>query len=120
MGATAVPTTFTTLGSVRSCARVISAASVPMSTDCVVKRRNGGADVGGRQRRQVALHVDDDPAARLRIDSHERLEDAVGARDVVGAGHDRLAAGLLDRREDGLEIGRDHDRADARPPVPAA
>ena len=32
---------------------------------------------------------------------------------MVGAGHDRPAAGLFHRRGDGFRIGRHHDRADA-------
>ncbi len=39
-----------------------------------------------------------DVGAALRVGQVQRLEDAVGAGGVVGAGHQRPAAGFLDRR----------------------
>ena len=89
----------------------------------VVDRVGGGGDraVGRRgeslghrthERRRdqglVALHVDDD----LRVAQPEpsgRLGEAVSARGVVGAGHDRLEAGRRHRVGDALRIGRHGD-----------
>ncbi len=48
------------------------------------KRRDDG---GGIERRQIALQIDDNLGAALRIDLAERLEDAVGA-----GVHDRPAS----------------------------
>ena len=46
----------------------ISAASVAMSTAGSASSASAAADVGRRERRQVALHVDHDAGAALRID----------------------------------------------------
>src|SRR6516162_5178494 len=59
------------------------------------ERSDRGCDVGGGKRGQVALHIDDDGAAPLRVGNLERLEDAIGARDVIGARHHGAAAGFL-------------------------
>ena len=74
---------FTTLGFVRSPPRAISAASVAMSTAGSASGRSE-ARWRGVDRRQVALHVDDDVVTPFRIERRERLEDAVRARGVVG------------------------------------
>ncbi len=76
------------------------------------ERRDGGRNVGGCERRQVALHVDHDIIAAFRVDRLQGLEDAVGAGRVIGAGHDGAAACLLHRGGDRLRIGCDHHRAD--------
>ena len=78
----------------------------------VGERQERRADRRGLDRRQVALHVDDDFGAALRIDLAERLEDAVGAGGVIRRGHHRAAAGLIHSRGDFRRVGRDHDRAD--------
>ena len=48
----------------------------------------------------------------IGIEPVERLGDAVGARRVVHAGHDRAAACGLDRGDDLRRIGSDRDLAD--------
>src|SRR6516164_1897176 len=78
------------------------------------ERSDRGRDVGGRKRGQVALHIDDDGAAPLRVGDLERLEDAIGARDVIGARHYGAAAGFLDTGGDHVRIGRDHDLPEPR------
>ena len=84
-----------------------------MSTAGSASGASAGADVGGRERRQVALHVDDDAGAALRVGAAQRLEDAVGAGGVVGARHHGAPpAGLFDGGRDRRRIGRDHDRPD--------
>ena len=63
--------------------------------------------------RQVALDVDDDVVPALGIEALERLEDAVGAGRVVGAGHARRSPPARSHRLDDLGlVGRDHDRAE--------
>ena len=79
----------------------------------VGERLERGGDIGGFERRQVALHVDDDLGAAARIDLAERLENPVGAGQMIGPGHDGAAAGLIHRRGDFGRVGRDHHRADA-------
>jgi len=70
----------------------------------------------GLQRRQVSLQIDDRVGAAFGVDALDRLEDAVGARGVVGPGHHGLAAcghhGVADllgvrRHHDAPGIGRD-------------
>ena len=78
----------------------------------VGERQKRGADRRGLDGRQVALHVDDDFGAPLRIDLAERLEDAVGAGGVIGRRHHRAAAGLIHSRGDFRRVGGDHNRAD--------
>src|SRR5262245_3936115 len=78
----------------------------------VGQRNQGSAHIVGLQRRQVTLDVDND--ADIAAHRAERLEDAVRARGVIGAGHQGTAAGLLHRRGDGFGIGGDHHRPDRR------
>ena len=56
--------------------------------------------------------IDDDRRAAVRIELAERLENAVGAGGMVGAGHHRASAGLVHHRFDLRRIGRHHHRAD--------
>jgi hypothetical protein len=63
------------------------------------------------ERRQVALQVDDGVEGGARIAPFDRLENPVGATRVIGAGQDRLPAGLPHRLANRLGIGSDHDRA---------
>ena len=66
----------------------------------VGERRQRGRDIGGADRRQVGLQIDDDLGAAPWVDLAERLEDPVRARGVVGTGHDGAAARFLHRRFD--------------------
>ena len=68
--------------------------------------------VGRVDRRQVALHVDDDLGPAVGIDRPHRLVDAVGAGGMIGAGHHRLAASGLHGGRDLGRIGGDHHPAD--------
>ncbi len=76
------------------------------------QRAERGADVGGLDGRQIALHIDHHADAMLGIERLQRLVDAVGAGDVIGPCHDRAAAGLFHRRGDRFGIGRHHRLAD--------
>jgi hypothetical protein len=78
LAATGEPTTFTTLGLVRSSALLISAASVPMSTagsasGASAAVRSDGAAWAGRP------DVDDDCGRVLRVGGGQRLEDPIRA-----------------------------------------
>ena len=83
--------TLTTLGSSFSSSRVIGVASVAMST--------AGSASGARQARTTAASMVGRSPWMLTttswtpvgVDSAQRLENAVGAGRVIGAGHDRLA-----------------------------
>ena len=83
-----------------------------MSTAGSPSGASAAAIAGGVKRRQVALQVDDDLGAALRIDLAERLEDAVGTRGMVGPRQHCTPAGLLHGRGNRRGIGRDHDRTD--------
>ena len=74
-----------------------------------VNHRRGGK-VCRRQRRQVALHIDDDVGMALRVSRLERLENAIRARGMIGARHHRAAARGLDAGCNLLRIGGDHHR----------
>ena len=76
------------------------------------EQRRCRGDVGRRQRRQIALHIDDDRGLPRRVDDAERLEDTVGARGVVRPRHHRLPAGVPHHGLDRRRIRRHHDRAD--------
>ena len=78
----------------------------------VVKRLERGADVRRIDGRQVALHVDHEVDAVLRVERLQGLVDAVGAGDMIAARHDGTAAGFFHCRCDRLGIGRDHGLAD--------
>ena len=80
----------------------------------VSKRHERGADVGGVDGRQIALHVDHDVDAVFGVERLQSLVDAVGAGDVIAARHDGAAAGFFHRRRNGFRIGRDHRFADSR------
>ena len=105
-----LPTTLTTLGSVFSASRVMTAQMVPISTSAQRQRRQRRLDGGRRDGRQVALQVDDD--LLVGADDLQRLVDARGAVGMVGAGHHRLAAGQLDGAGDGEVVGGDHHPAE--------
>ena len=57
----------------------MTAASVAISTARVAERLERGADVGGIDGRQVALHIDDDVDAVLGVERLQGFVDAVGA-----------------------------------------
>ena len=81
--------------------------------DCrIVERHQRRRDVGRRDRRQIALHIDDDSHPAFWIDHTERLENAIGAGRVIGPGHDGPPAGLLHRRGDDLVVAGYHDWAE--------
>src|SRR3954452_9849573 len=82
--------------------------------DCgIVERHQRRCDVGGRDRRQIALHVNDDSHPAFWIDYTERLENAIGAGRVIGPGHDGPPAGLFHSRRDDLVVARHHHGAEA-------
>jgi hypothetical protein len=66
------------------------------------------ADHGRWQRRQVALDVDDQLEAAVRVDLVERGTDPVGPRRQRRIGQDRPAARRLDRVAD-RRLGASHD-----------
>ena len=73
------------------------------------QRRERGADRSRLDQRQIALHIDDDIVLPRRIEQRQRLEDAVGARGMIGPRQHRLAARRFDRRGDlALGAGDDH------------
>ena len=100
------------VGIVRSsCSRVIGGASVAMSTAgsaSGARTARDGCRVDGRH---VALQVDHHVVRPVRVELRQRLEDAVGAGGVIGAGQHRRAAGRGDRLDDRGIAGR--------PPRPA-
>ena len=116
MGRPGLPTTFTTLGSSRSCGFTISAASVAISTARSSRQSHCGGEIGGCKRRQIALHVDDNVNAAAGIELLQRLVNAVGARGVIGTGHQGAPTRLFHRLGDGRRIGGDPDKADFRTP----
>src|SRR5258707_973930 len=60
------------------------------------ERREHGAHARRRDRRYVALEIDDDLG--LAAEGSQRFVDAGGAVEMIGAGHCRFAAGDFDRR----------------------
>jgi hypothetical protein len=79
------------------------------------ERMREAADEIGRDQRLVALDVDD----QLVVGQGERLgrlREAVGARGMVGAGHDGIAAVRARRGGDALVVGRDPHRGRAALP----
>ena len=78
----------------------------------VGERTDGGAHRRALDRRQIALDVDDDVVAPLRVDRRERLENAVGAGGVIGPRQHGAPADRLDRRDDRGVIGGDQHRPD--------
>jgi hypothetical protein len=76
------------------------------------ERLHARPDEARVERRQVALQVDDDFRLGVGIDAVQGLEDAVGARYVIGARHDRLAAGVANGVHDRIGVGCDHHTAD--------
>ena len=76
------------------------------------KRQQRRANRLGRDRRDIALEIDDD--LRLLPDQVESLVDARGAVDVMGAGHHGFAADGSDRRGNRVIVGGHHDTADVR------
>ncbi len=115
-----MPTTFTTFGLSRSSAPPDLGRERADVDRRIGERLDRGGDVGGRKRRQVALDIDDDVGAAVRVGRLQRLEDAVGARGMIGARHHGAPAGLFHAGRDRLRIGRNHDRTDVRRPAPAA
>ena len=83
-----------------------------MSTSRVGERPDRGAHRLARDRRQIALDVDDHVVPAVRIDRRQRLEDAVGAGAVIGPGQRRPAAGGRHRLDDALIVGGDQHRPD--------
>ena len=81
----------------------------------IVQQSDRGTQIVGRiERRQIALHVHHHPDFSVRIGDLQRLEDAVGAGGMVGAGHQRAGAGLFDRGQDRFGIGRHDHLAEVR------
>ena len=81
--------------------------------DCgIVERHQRRRDVGWRDRRQIALHIDDNSRPTFWIDHTERLENAIGAGRVIGPGHDGPPAGLFHSRGDDLVVAGHHDWAE--------
>ena len=99
--------------------RLISAASVPISTagsasGSIAAAMSEGASVGRSPWTLTTM-----PAAPFQVCGLQRLENAVGPRDVIGAGHHGATAGLLHAGRDRLRIGCHDHRADTRSLRPA-
>lgn len=101
-GATWLPISRTTLGACFSSSSVITAAKVAIST-AGSATADGRSDRSGLQGRKIALDIDDQLMPALGIENIRRLADAIRARGVAFARHDRATAGSLDR---GADIGR--------------
>ena len=64
----------------------------------IAEQRKGRVDEFRIKRRQVALHVDDRVVVLAGVDTGERLEDAIGAGAMLGAGQFRGPAGRAPMR----------------------
>ena len=116
----AMPTTFTTFGSVRSCSCTISPASVPMSTSGSSERprappRSPSGEIVGKS----PCTFTTTSWRRSGIELAERLEDAVGAGGVVGARQHDLGAGALAARRRSPRNRRRPRPGRCRPRAPA-
>ena len=70
-------------------------------------------------RRQIALNVDHDVVARRPESTAPAPRKCGRTRSVIGAGHDRPAAGRVDRLDDARIVRRHTDRPDVRLHRPA-
>ena len=86
------------------------------------QRIDDRTDIGGIERRKIALQIHHHIVGVFAVDVLQRGVNPVGAGGKIGLGHDRAAAGGLDRLADLMLGGCDYDRADFRrhgpPPDP--